>query len=44
MQVPRGVEVTVKGGNGDVTASDFTTPLNVTVTNGDISATGVRAA
>ncbi|WP_406860688.1 DUF4097 family beta strand repeat-containing protein [Streptomyces sp. HUAS MG47] len=34
--VPRGVAVTVRDENGDVTASGFTTPLTVTSDNGDV--------
>ncbi|WP_418956850.1 DUF4097 family beta strand repeat-containing protein [Streptomyces tritici] len=34
--VPRGVTVTVRNENGDVTATGFTTPLTVTGDNGDI--------
>ncbi|MFJ6212250.1 DUF4097 family beta strand repeat-containing protein [Streptomyces sp. NPDC092296] len=40
VQVPRNVTVTVQGGNGDVDASGFSTPLSITGTNGDIAATG----
>ncbi|MFG2328390.1 DUF4097 domain-containing protein [Streptomyces sp. NPDC048604] len=34
--VPRGVAVTVRDENGDVTASGFTAPLTVTSDNGDV--------